>query len=279
MYGLYLGCIAPLRYPGIESATREILNELDVEYTDLEGASCCPAPGVTKSFDRKTWLALAGLNLVIAEKKDADLLTICNGCYGSLNEAAYILNEDENMREEVNDLMDEEYNGTTKVRHLAEVLYREIGLDEIRSKTVNGQKLNIAVHYGCHFLKPSDIHHIDDPERPKMLDELVEMTGATSVNYKDKQMCCGAGGGVRSGVPDVGLKITKAKVENIMDSNAQCIVTPCPFCHLQFDMGQKELGYEIPVLHISQLLGLAFGVERRKLGFEAHAVPVDKILK
>jgi heterodisulfide reductase subunit B len=281
MYGLYLGCIAPLRYPGIESATREVLDRLDVEYVDLEGATCCPAPGVTRSFDERTWISIASWNLVLAERKDVEILTICNGCYDSLFEAAHILNEDDEMRKEVNDLTGEEYGGTTKVRHLAEVLYRDIGLDEIRSESKNQQSMNVAVHYGCHFLKPSKIKKIDDPERPTILDELVETTGARSVPYRDKQMCCGAGGGVRAGSPEVSLKMTKIKVDNIKNTDAQCIVTPCPFCHLQFDRGQKELGegYNLPILHISQLLGLAFGIEKSKFGFESHVIPVDAILK
>jgi len=281
MYSLFLGCIAPLRYPGIESATREILRELGVEYNELEGASCCPAPGVMRSFDEKTWLSIASRNLQISEKKETELLTICNGCYGSLFEAAHILETDEKKRSDVNEIIGEGgYNGTTKVRHIAEVLYKELGTDEIRSKVRDGLKLNIAVHYGCHFLKPSKIKKLDDPERPTMLDELVEATGAVSVPYKDKQMCCGAGGGVRAGSPDVALEMAKNKIDNMKAAGAQCIVTPCPFCHLQFDRGQKELGdgYDLPVIHLSQILGMAIGLDKNKLGFESHVTPVDPIL-
>ncbi len=281
MYSLFLGCIAPLRYPGIESATREILNTLDIEYCELEGASCCPAPGVMRSFDEKTWLSIASRNLLISEKKGAELLTICNGCYGSLFEAAHKLESDEEMRGKVNEIIDDGgYNGTTRVRHIAEVLYKELGVDEIKSKVKDQLKLNVAVHYGCHFLKPSKLKKLDDPERPTMLDELVEATGAVSVSYKDKQMCCGAGGGVRAGSPDVALEMTKSKIDYMKAAGATCIVTPCPFCHLQFDRGQKDLGqgYDLPVIHLSQILGLALGVDKSKLGFESHVTPVDPIL-
>ena len=281
MYTLFLGCIAPLRYPGIESATREVLKVLDIAYEELEGASCCPAPGVLRSFDIPTWLSVAARNLLISEKKGAELLTICNGCYGSLFEAAHILETDEGARSKVNEIIDDGgYNGTTKVRHIAEVLYKELGTDEIKSKVKDELKLNVAVHYGCHFLKPSKIKKLDDPERPTMLDELVEVTGAVSTPYMDKQMCCGAGGGVRAGSPDVALQMTKVKIDNMKAAGAQCIVTPCPFCHLQFDRGQMELGegYDLPVLHLSQILGMAIGIDKSKLGFESHVIPVDSIL-
>lgn len=281
-YGLFLGCIAPLRYPGIEGATREILGILEIGYKDLENAACCPAPGVTRSFDQSTWLALAARNLVLAEQQGVEILTICNGCYGSLFETAHMLNSDEKLRARINKILKEaglEYNGTAKVRHLVEVLNTDVGLEKIAGATKNKQNLNVAVHYGCHFLKPSKYKRIDDPEAPAILDKMVEATGAKSISYKDKQMCCGSGGGVRARSPDVALEMTKNKLDNLKKTDAQCIVTPCPFCHLQYDRGQKELGvYNYPVLHIAQLLAMAFEVPVEKLGFGVHEVSVDPIL-
>ncbi len=278
-YSLFLGCVAPNRYPGIESATREILKELSVEFVDMIGASCCPAPGVTRSFHKETWLTIAARNLAIAEKDGNDVLTICNGCYGSLFEAAHLL-EDDKTREEVNKNLAEigvKYGGKTKVRHFADVLFNEVGVEKIAEKVKNKQdKLKVAVHYGCHFLKPHKLKGIEDSERPTLIDKLVEATGAESLEYMDKNLCCGAGGGVRARVPDLALKMTKVKLDNIKKAGANVIVNPCPFCHLQYDRGQKDLGEKetIPVLHLSQLYGLAFGVDEKKLGFGDHATPV-----
>jgi heterodisulfide reductase subunit B len=278
-YSLFLGCVAPNRYPGVESATREILKELDVEFAELEGASCCPAPGVTRSFDQNTWLTIAARNLAIAEGQGNDILVICNGCYGSLFEAAHMLH-DEKKREEINKNLAEigmKYDGKTKVRHFVDVLMNEVGVEKISSKVkIKQDKLKVAVHYGCHFLKPHKLKGIEDPERPTILDKLVEAVGAESVDYMDKNLCCGAGGGVRARVPDLALNMTKQKLENIQAAGANTIVNPCPFCHLQYDRGQKDLEWEnkFPVLHLSQLYGLAFGVDESKLGFDMHATPV-----
>ncbi len=278
--GLFLGCIAPFRYPGIESATRQILDVLGVDYKDLEKASCCPAPGVMRSFDQKTWLALAARNLVQAQEQGLDPLTICNGCYGSLFEAAHEMDHDEEKRAEINEILKDaggEYKGESNVRHIAEYLFRDVGVDKIAEAVKNKLDLKVAVHYGCHFLKPSKFKNIDDPERPTILDEIVEATGATSVDYADKQACCGAGGGVRAGSGSVALEMTRLKVDNAKAAGAQCIVSPCPFCHLQFDRGQKDLGegYDMPVIHLSQLLAIALGIDNEKLGFEAHDIPVN----
>jgi heterodisulfide reductase subunit B len=160
------------------------------------------------------------------------------------------------------------------VHHFAELFYKEIGVDAIKSHVKTPLDLKVAVHYGCHFLKPSHLKNLDDPERPKILDELVEATGAKSINYRDKQMCCGAGGGVRSGNPELATKFTVEKLKNMKAAGASYIIDVCPFCHLQFDRTQKDVkGYDIPVIHLSQLYGLALGVPKEKLGLEAQEIP------
>jgi len=130
-YAFFLGCIAPLRYPGIEKSTRVVFEALGVELVEFEDASCCPAPGVIRAFNKKTWLAAAARNLAIAEKMGLEILTICNGCYGSLYDAAHELNNDKKLLAEVNEILAEigmEYKGTTNVKHFAEVLYKEVGI-------------------------------------------------------------------------------------------------------------------------------------------------------
>jgi len=280
-YAFFLGCIMPLRYPGIESASREVFKSLGVELVDMQGASCCPAPGVMRSFDQTYWMAVAARNLAIAEKMGVDgVMTICNGCFDTLFEVAHKLNHDPEARKKINRILKEasgmEYNGTVTVRHFVELLYRDVGLEAIKAKVQGGKNLKAAVHYGCHFLKPSNIKKIDDSERPHVFDDIVEAAGMTSVPYKDKGMCCGAGGGVRARTPDVALKMTKENLANMTAAGVDVIVDCCPFCHLQYDSGQAQLKeYKIPVLHLSQLLGLAFGLEKDKLGLEVHQVKVN----
>lgn len=276
-YAFFLGCIAPLRYPGLEKSTRVVSKALGIELVDLKDASCCPAPGVIRSFSKKTWLAAAARNLALAEKEGLEILTICNGCYGSLFDAAHELAEDKELLKEVNAMLKEigmEYKGTTKVRHFAEVLYKDIGVENIKSKITKPVDYKVAAFYGCHFLKPSNIKNLDDPENPKILEELIAATGAEAMPRDQAALCCGAGGGLRAAFPDNAMKLTKTNLENIKASGANYIVDVCPFCHLQFDVGQKDAGYNFPVLHLSQLYGIALGMDAKELGLSSHVTPV-----
>jgi len=276
-YAFFLGCIAPLRYPGIEKSTREVFKALGVELADLKDTSCCPAPGVIKSFSKATWLAAAARNLALAEKAGMDIVTVCNGCYGSLFDAAHELNEDKEMLDEVNKVLAEiglKYSGKTKVKHFAEVLYNEVGIEKIKKAVKKPADYKVAAFYGCHFLKPSRLKQLDDPEDPRILDELVEAVGAQSVLRKKKMICCGAGGGVRSQFGETALKFTKTNLEIMESGGAEMIVDVCPFCHLQFDSGQKDSGFAFPVLHLSQLYGIAMGMDAKDLGLNAHITPV-----
>jgi heterodisulfide reductase subunit B len=141
------------------------------------------------------------------------------------------------------------------------------------------------VHYGCHIVKPSEIRRWGITENPRFLDELVEATGAKSIDYKDKQMCCGAGGGVRSSNPAVATDMVREKLNNIKSANVDCIVDCCPFCHMQLEGGQldikKQFGedFNIPVFYFTQLLGLAMGLSKEELGLSKNAISPNQLLQ
>lgn len=284
---LFLGCIVPNRYPGIEKATKLCLQQLGIDAVDLPGASCCPAPGVFKSFDKASWLSIASRNVVLSEKMGRDVLTVCNGCYGSLADANIELKKDPEMKAQTNKYLKSiglEFQGSVEVRHIIEFLYTELGPEKLKSYITTPLDLKVALHYGCHLIKPTKERQLGDSEAPVFFDELIEATGAKSVDYKDKMMCCGAGGGVRSAHITESLEMLEHKLSCIQEANVDCIVNACPFCHLQFDRGQLAanekfgMNYSIPVLHYSQLLGLALGFPPDQLGIEQNAVQNPEFL-
>ncbi|MDK2912696.1 MAG: heterodisulfide reductase subunit [Methanolobus sp.] len=285
---LFLGCVIPNRYPGIEMATKLCLAKMDIDCVELKGASCCPAPGLFRSFDRTSWLALAARNIVLSEELDRDILTVCNGCYSTLADANSIMKEDKALREQVNRHLGEigrEFKGSIEIRHIIEYFHRELGPQGIRKHVERPLDIRVAVHYGCHLLKPSRERGLGSFERPEFFDELIGALGATSVDYPDKAECCGAGGGVRSALRDDSLKLAQHKLSRIKEAGVDCIVNACPFCHMQLDLGQEEIQrmtgaeYNIPVLHYTQLLGLALGFTPRMLGINLNVIKSNTFIQ
>ncbi|MFW9832448.1 MAG: CoB--CoM heterodisulfide reductase subunit B [Candidatus Thorarchaeota archaeon] len=287
-YSFFLGCVMPNRFPNLEASIRLVLPKLGINLEDLDGASCCPAPGVIRSFDEPTWLALASRNLALAEMNGHDIITGCNGCYGTFKDALTEIREHPARLKEVQKVfkgMGLKYSGKVEAKHVIEVI-AELGPEIIKEKVTKSlQGIKVGVHYGCHLLKPSKNRPWKQTQHHTFLDELVEATGAESTKYKDKNMCCGAGGGVRGSQVAVSVDIAKEKLDNLLEAGVDCIVNVCSFCHLQYETAQaqlnKELGekkYQIPVIYYTQLLGLAMGLNPTDLGLDKHVISTQPLL-
>lgn len=277
-YSLFPGCIAKNMYASIEKSTRFVFETLGVELLDHR-YTCCPAPGVFRGYDIDTWLALGARNLAEAEQDQVDVLTICNGCYGSLFGSNHVLQEDPEKREEINKILKEvgkQYNGTIQVVHFVDVLSQLH--EKIAEQKAYDLGLRLAVHYGCHYLRPSHHHESINVEDPHIVEDILELVGCTSLDFKSKLSCCGAGGGVWSGDEQVALDVLEEKLTFMAEAEPDAILNICPFCHLQFDQGQKKLQkFQIPVLHLNQVLGLAFGERPKKLAIHTHLVSTREI--
>jgi len=183
-YAFFLGCIAPNRYPGCEAAAIKTSRNVGIELLPLKGASCCPAPGAFGAVDLSVWYAMAARNIILAEEMGKDIALICNGCYKSIYEVNERLKEHDDLRDSVNEVLaevDMEFKGTIDVYHLAELYYdpKICGVEKIRESVVrplDGTK--IAVHYGCHLLKPIKERRFTDAENPMWIEELVDALGA-----------------------------------------------------------------------------------------------------
>jgi heterodisulfide reductase subunit B2 len=290
-YAFFLGCIAPNRYPGCEASAITTSAKLGIELLPLKGASCCPAPGAFGSIDLNVWYAMAARNLVLAEEMKKDITLICNGCYKSIWEVNHKLKHNDELRDNVNEVLaeiDMEYKGTIDVWHLAELYYDEkiCGVNKVAdsvTRPLRGTK--VAVHYGCHLMKPQKDRHFGDTENPVWLEELVEALGAEPVFYRNRMQCCGAGGGVRGYDILHSLDITNEKMINLKEAGADALTEVCPFCQLQFDRGQIEIkenfgqDYGLPILHFNELLGLAQGMTPQELGLDLHAIDCSPFLE
>ncbi|UCE11885.1 MAG: CoB--CoM heterodisulfide reductase subunit B [Candidatus Thorarchaeota archaeon] len=279
----------PNRFPSLEKSIRVVLPKLGIHLEDLEGASCCPAPGVFRSFDENTWLALASRNLALAEATGNNLVTGCNGCYGTFKEALHDVREDPGRLRNVRKILKGigiNYQAKIEAKHVIELL-NELGSEGLKPHVSRPlDNIRVGVHYGCHLLKPSKQRPWPKTQKPTFLDELVEATGATSAKYKNKNLCCGAGGGIRGSNVPLADDIAKEKLGNLLAVGVDAIINVCSFCHLQYEQAQielnKELGeerYNIPVLYYTQLLGLAMGIDPVELGLNMHLVDTSHLLE
>ncbi len=281
-YEVFLGCAIPSRFNNYESSMRAVAKALDIELIDFEGASCCGTV-VLKSIDENSWLSMSGRNIALAEQRGHDIVTPCNGCFGSLKDTNHVLHDDATYREKVNAALKPlglEYTGKTKIRHFVEVLYDLRG--EIEKKIVRRlDGLRVAFHPGCHLIRPSNVAGFDDPELPRKVDELIELTGAKSVHWDMKLRCCGSPLLIASEA--VAVKILQEKMISANGAGANCVVTNCPACHTQFDIQQLGLkddagnSLELPALFVTQILGAAMGIDSEPLGFELNRVSLDPI--
>jgi heterodisulfide reductase subunit B len=271
-FALFEGCNIPARVKQYADATHAVFNKLDIELVELAEFNCCGYP--VRSIDQRAFILSAAKNLALAEAAGLGLMAMCKCCYGSLKKAEYALNSDHDLNKEINAVLAKEklhYEGHVRINHLLTVLHGDVGLDALKPlilKTYNG--LQIAVSYGCHALRPSKITGFDDPVAPTLFDELVEITGAYSVDWSRKLDCCGA---PLTGVnDDLAMDMALNKITSAREAGAHYVCTACPYTHLQFDWVQNEMagrsGEWEPLAAIlyPQLLGLSMGIDEQTLG-------------
>ncbi len=284
-FALFLGCTIPARSRNYELSSRKVAQRLGLELVDLEAFICCGFP--VRSANLQSSTLLGAYNLALAQKQGLDICTLCSSCTSALTETAHHLDNDKAALEAVNRDLDRvglRYDGGTRVRHLARVLYEQVGKDEILrhiKKPLDG--LRVAAHYGCHYLKPSEIYEgFEDPENPRTLDELTALTGAIPVEYKDKKRCCG--GPILPVDEKTSLSVAKEKLDDIKAAGADAISLVCPFCAVMYDSNQKGISsefkteYDLPVLYLSQILGIAMGFDRKELGLNMNVVKTKDLL-
>ncbi|MEM1582543.1 MAG: heterodisulfide reductase-related iron-sulfur binding cluster [Candidatus Bathyarchaeia archaeon] len=283
-YAFFLGCQIPMRLPNIEIASRKVFEKLGLEAVDLLGYSCCPEPVVSRLLDETAALITSARNLTLAEELGLDMMTLCNGCYETLAEANEILIHDVEKRGKVNEILrryGREYKGKANVKHVIEVLYEDIGVDKIRGQVIKPQKIRVALHYGCHLYR--EYKSRDIMRKPKMMREIAAQTGVEIVDYGLERLCCGYPSMQAS--EEFSLKNRLLlKLSKMREVGAEAILTACPACMIQFEIGQVMLRsygiqYNMPCINLMELLALSFGVPYRELHLELHRSPVLQLIQ
>ncbi|TFF96642.1 MAG: CoB--CoM heterodisulfide reductase subunit B, partial [Promethearchaeota archaeon] len=239
-----------------------------------------------KQVDHSSWLALGARNLIIAEDEKKDIVSLCNGCFQTLKVVNHELKHDEHEKGKVNKILesvDKEFKGTIDVHHFVEVLHA-VDHNKIKENVkIDLSGMKVACHTGCHYCRPSEILQTDDPMEPKKLRELAELTGATPVDYEEEMLCCGNGVGNTEEEP--AMQILKNKLDSALNAGAEAFVICCPACFQQMDTNQRNLkklfgeDYNIPILYITELLALSFGISPDDIGLRYHRARANDLLE
>jgi succinate dehydrogenase / fumarate reductase cytochrome b subunit len=290
-YAYFPGCVAQGACRELYQSTGALTEALGIELIELKKASCCGS-GTFKEDSQLMEDTVNARNIALAESLNLPLLTHCSTCQGVLGHVDERLKEakesDTAYFDKVNGLLKDEgcspYKGTSEVKHLLWALVGDYGLDALSKKVTRQLSgLKCAAFYGCYLLRAQKHLPYDDPYNPQSMERVFETIGATPIFYRGRTQCCGWP--LSSYAPSQAFQMAGNHIQDAIDSGADCMVTPCPLCHLNLDSRQPEVADTIgrklglPVLHLPQLIGLAVGIEPKRLGLERHVVSTRPVLE
>lgn len=278
------GCVSRGFTPELHGSMAKVAPMLDIELVELDRANCCGA-GVIAEHSQELADTLNARTFALAQQeiaKGADfMMNICSTCQGAQGECQERLDANADYRTEINKHLDPEgleYERGIANKNFLWVLVEELGLDELASKVVRPlQDLKVGPFYGCYIVRPTDRLGIDaENPRDTYLEQVIETLGGTVIEYAGAQKCCGFPISLMQ--KETSFRMAGQNLGDAKDADADCLVTPCPLCHLNLDMQQpvveKTIGrsLQMPVLHLPQLVGLALGLEPKELGLNKHVV-------
>jgi len=282
-YLYFPGCTLYTKAKNFDQTARNCSKLLGFELRELPNWTCCGA-AFPLATDNIMALLPPSRILAVAKEQGTVLTTLCAVCFNVIKRTNYLIQEDEEKREKINNFIEKNYQGDLQVLHYLEILRQDIGFDQLKErvkKPLTG--LRAAAYYGCMLLRPSKEMGFDDKEKPTLFEEFLEALGAEVVEFPYKIECCGSFQSV--GSPDVATECAYKILGSAIKNGAEAVVSTCPMCtfnidHKQMDIKQKYLDFKsVPIFYFTQLLGIAMGLDDRTLGFEQNAVDPIPFLK
>lgn len=282
-YAYFPGCSAESTAREMHQSTLAVARALGLDLVQPQGWTCCGATAGHQT-DRLLAVSLPAVNLAKVQDMKLDMVVNCAACYNRMKVANHEIAADAGVRRRVSEAMDRDYDGSVKVRHLLEVLLEDVGLAAITKAVTHPlQGLKVACYYGCLLVRPPKILRFDDPENPTSLDRLVTALGGKSLDWPCKVECCG--GGLSLSRTDVVVQLTDSILDMAASAGADCVAVSCPMCQVNLDLRQQDIrkqtgkDHQIPIVYITQLLGLGLGIGADNLGFNKLMIPAARVLE
>lgn len=283
-YSFFPGCSLEGTARDFGESTRAVCAALGIDIQDVPDWICCGAtPGHSQS--ESLGVALSVQTLINSRQISDRMVVQCASCYNRAKVSNEMMRTRPELRAVVEDAVGRTYAGEVEVLHLLQVLERDLGAQAIAERIVRPLAgLKLACYYGCLLVRPPEIMNFDDPENPTIMERILRPTGAELIeNWSHKVECCGAAFAMSR--TDVVTRCVNGILTAARDAGADAVVVACPMCQANCDMRQTEANktfgqnLAMPVLYYTQLLGLALGLEPRKLGLHRLLTPADDLLK
>ena len=278
--GYYPGCTLKGTAVEYDKSLTGIAPLLGVDLVEVPDWNCCGASSA-HAINRKLSLALAARVLAIAEQEGMDrVLVPCAACYNRLVKTQVEAAENETLRQEISTIIEMPFSAETKPVSILE-FFSEMGSEKIKSLVKKPlEELKVACYYGCLLLRPPKLIRFDDCEEPQVMENVVEAIGAEPVEWAFKTECCGAGFSLSK--KEVVLNLTEKILRNAKLEGADVITVGCPLCHANLDVRQvdilkKNKDINIPVLYITELVGIALGLTPKEVGLQSHFIDTSAI--
>jgi len=280
--GYFPGCSLLGTAREYDESLRAIAPKIGIELVEIPDWNCCGATAA-HSLNHTLATALPARILALAEKENLEeILVPCAACYNRLVMAQHELMSNEPLCKKVSDIIELDVKGTARPINILEALMKTSsnGLAQNISKPFN---YTVACYYGCLLVRPPKVLQFDRAEDPQIMDEVMKKIGAVPIDWAYKTECCGAGFSVSK--TDIVSKLSGKIIKDAVTRGAETIIVACPMCHSNLDMRRKDINqyndsrYIIPVMYITQAIGLALGIDKKKLGLHRHIIPVTLPVK
>jgi heterodisulfide reductase subunit B2 len=276
--GFYPGCSLKGSSREYSESVKALARAFRIQLTEIGDWNCCGATAA-HNLNKELSLALPARILALAAKQGlSEVLVPCAACYNRLAVTQYELNKDEVLKSRISEIIGIEFQGSVELLNIIQLIERHIA-PNLETRIVKPFSRKVACYYGCLLVRPNPILQFDREEEPRSMDVLMSKIGATPIDWAFKTECCGAGLSVSR--TDTVARLSGKIVTDASERGAQAIIVACPMCHSNLDMRRgninKYLGFksDIPVLYITQALGMAVGIEPSELGIQRHFVKVE----
>jgi heterodisulfide reductase subunit B2 len=280
-YTYFPGCSAESTARDLYMSTMAVARSLGIDLIEPKGWSCCGAT-MAHQVNHELSLSLAAANLLKAQSLGLEMVVSCASCYSRMKVANHEITTNAKVRKTVSDALGEDYDGSVPVRHFMEIILEDVGIKPFREALSHSLRgLKVASYYGCLLVRPPEITGFDDPENPVYMDRLIAAMGGEALDWPHKVECCG--GSLTLTRSDLVVKLSDSIIGMAKDAGAECIAVACPMCQINLDMRQddifKETGkrYDMPIIYITQLMGLCLGVASDDLGLNKLIVSPEKV--